>query len=99
MLQTISHDRSRSGVFTALCPAFFLAAEQKPPASAPIPTALVAPATRGNLASTLTVAGQFQPYQEVELHAKVSGYIRRINVDIGDHVHNGEVIATLEVPN
>jgi RND family efflux transporter MFP subunit len=71
---------------------------QKPTASAPIPTALVVPATRGNLASTLTVAGQFQPYQEVELHAKVSGYIRRINVDIGDHVHNGEVIATLEVP-
>ena len=75
-----------------------LGSRQKPTASAPMPTALVAPATRGNLASTLTVAGQFQPYQEVELHAKVSGYIRRINVDIGDHVHNGEVIATLEVP-
>jgi RND family efflux transporter MFP subunit len=59
---------------------------------------LVTPVTRGNLASTLTVAGQFQPYQEVELHAKVSGYIRKINVDIGDHVHSGEVIATLEVP-
>lgn len=53
---------------------------------------------RENLASTLTVAGQFQPYQEVDLHAKVSGYIRRINVDIGDRVRNGEVIATLEVP-
>jgi RND family efflux transporter MFP subunit len=46
----------------------------------------------------LTVAGEFQPYQEVELHAKVSGYIRRINVDIGDRVKNGQVIATLEVP-
>jgi RND family efflux transporter MFP subunit len=44
------------------------------------------------------VAGEFQPYQEVELHAKVSGYIRRINVDIGDRVKNGQVIATLEVP-
>ena len=32
------------------------------------------------------------------LHAKVSGYIRRINVDIGDHVRAGQVIATLEVP-
>ncbi len=70
----------------------------KQPSSAPLATALIAPATRGDLASTLTVAGQFQPYQEVELHAKVSGYIRRINVDIGDHVHTGEVIATLEVP-
>jgi RND family efflux transporter MFP subunit len=58
----------------------------------------VARVTRQNLSSTLTVAGQFQPYQEVDLHAKVSGYIRRINVDIGDQVHAGEVIATLEVP-
>jgi RND family efflux transporter MFP subunit len=77
---------------------FLLRGKEQPPAAAPTPTALVAPVTRGNLASTLTVAGQFQPYQEVELHAKVSGYIRRINVDIGDHVHTGEVIATLEVP-
>jgi len=46
----------------------------------------------------LTVAGEFQPYQEVELHAKVSGYIKRINVDIGDRVKSGQVIATLEVP-
>lgn len=60
--------------------------------------ASVARVTRGDLSSTLTVAGQFQPYQEVDLHAKVSGYIRRINVDIGDRVRMGQVIATLEVP-
>ncbi len=68
-------------------------------AKSPAPTgASVARITRGNLASTLTVAGQFQPYQEVDLHAKVSGYIRHINVDIGDRVRAGQVIATLEVP-
>jgi len=66
--------------------------------SNPPPTASAASVTRGDLSSTLTVAGEFQPYQEVELHAKVSGYIRRINVDIGDRVRNGQVIATLEVP-
>jgi RND family efflux transporter MFP subunit len=44
------------------------------------------------------VAGEFQPYQEVDLHAKVSGYIRRINVDIGDRIKKGEVLAVLEVP-
>ncbi len=60
--------------------------------------ASVAHVARENLASSLTVAGQFQPYQEVDLHAKVSGYIRRINVDIGDRVRDGEVIAVLEVP-
>ncbi|MHB1021483.1 MAG: efflux RND transporter periplasmic adaptor subunit [Acidobacteriaceae bacterium] len=62
------------------------------------PTAAVALVTRGNLASTLSVAGQFQPYQVVDVHAKVSGYIRKINVDIGDLVHNGQVLAVLEIP-
>ena len=60
--------------------------------------ASVARVTRENLSSTLTVAGQFQPYQEVDLHAKVSGYVRHINVDIGDRVRVGQVIATLEIP-
>lgn len=54
--------------------------------------------THGNLARTLTVAGAFQPYQEVELHAKVSGFVRRINVDIEDKVKSGEVLAVLDIP-
>lgn len=70
---------------------------EKAPAEQP-PTAAVVTAKRGSLASTLTVAGQFEPYQVVELHAKVSGYVRWIKVDIGDIVHNGEVLAVLEVP-
>ncbi|WP_158785917.1 efflux RND transporter periplasmic adaptor subunit [Granulicella sp. L46] len=61
-------------------------------------TAAVVTVTRGNLASSLTIAGQFQPYQQVDLHAKVSGFIRWIGVDIGDKVHQGQVLAKLEVP-
>ena len=30
--------------------------------------------------------------------AKVSGYIREINVDIGDRVQEGQLLATLEIP-
>ena len=62
------------------------------------PSAVVAPVVRENLSSTLKVAGQFEAFQDVDLHAKVSGYIRRINVDIGDRVRTGAVIATLEIP-
>jgi RND family efflux transporter MFP subunit len=69
----------------------------KSPAEQPREAAVVA-VTVANLASSLTVAGQFQPYQQVDLHAKVSGYIRWIKVDIGDRVHQGEVLALLEVP-
>lgn len=50
------------------------------------------------LTAVLSVAGEFLPYQETELHAKVAGYIRKINVDIGDRVKTGQVIAILEVP-
>ena len=89
---------SRGALFIALPCLVFTGCKDKQPESAPIATASVAPVTRDDLSSTLTVAGEFQPYQEVELHAKVSGYIRHINVDIGDRVKNGQVIATLEVP-
>jgi len=46
----------------------------------------------------MSIAGEFLPWQEVELHAKVAGYIKRISVDIGDHVRAGQVLAVLEVP-
>ena len=61
------------------------------------PIAPVVSASRATLANTLTVAGEFIPYQEVELHAKVAGYIRSISVDIGDKVKRGEVLAVLDV--
>ena len=62
------------------------------------PIAPVAAASRAPLSNTLNVAGEFLPFQEVELHAKVAGYIRHISVDIGDKVHTGEVLATLDIP-
>lgn len=72
-------------------------------ASAPVsadaaPTAAVVQVRRAPLSNTLSIAGEFLPYQEVELHAKVAGYIRNINVDIGDRVHKGQVLAVLEIP-
>ncbi len=63
-----------------------------------VPTARVAVAQRGNMAQVLTLAGQFQPYQVVDVHPKVSGYMQHIYVDIGDVVHQGEVLARIEVP-
>ena len=87
----------RGALFAALPCLVISGCKEKQPESTPA-TASIVPVTRGDLASTLTVVGEFEPYQEVELHAKVSGYIRRINIDIGDQVKSGQVIATLEVP-
>jgi RND family efflux transporter MFP subunit len=61
-------------------------------------TAAVVRVERGNLGNTLTIAGEFKPFQEVDIHAKVAGYIRVIRVDVGDRVKEGQVLAELEIP-
>lgn len=66
--------------------------------AASVPSARVAVVQRGDISHVLTLAGQFQPYQVVDVHPKVSGYMRKINVDIGDIVHEGQTLAVLEVP-
>jgi RND family efflux transporter MFP subunit len=62
------------------------------------PTVSVVTAHTGFIANQLTVAGIFQPFQEIDVHGKVSGYIRHIYVDIGDRVKQGQTLAVLEVP-
>lgn len=71
-----------------------LAVTSPPPA---LPVA-VAPVTRQDLWNELTVPAEFHPYLQVDLHAKVSGYVEQINVDIGDRVKAGQLLAKLEVP-
>jgi RND family efflux transporter MFP subunit len=61
----------------------------------PVAVALV---QRGAIVNSLTLSGAFRPYQEVDVHAKVAGYIRQIFVDVGDKVKRGQVLAVLEVP-
>jgi RND family efflux transporter MFP subunit len=63
-----------------------------------IPPAAVARVERRNLGSTLAIAGEFKPFQDVDVHAKVAGYIRQIYVDVGDRVKEGQTLAVLEVP-
>src|SRR5579862_7142562 len=67
-------------------------------ASKEVPTVAVARIRRGDIAQTLTVAAAFRPFQEIEVHAKVAGYVKQINVDVGDRVKTGQLLAVLEVP-
>ncbi len=65
------------------------------PSLRPVAVALV---TRRPVVNSLTLSGAFRPYQQVDVHAKVAGFIRKIYVDVGDHVKAGQVLAVLEVP-
>jgi RND family efflux transporter MFP subunit len=58
----------------------------------------VARVERTSLANDLVLSAEFTPYQEVDVMAKVAGYVKSIRVDIGDRVREGELLATLEVP-
>lgn len=62
------------------------------------PAAAVARVARRDLGETLTISGAFKPFQDIDVHAKVAGYIKVINVDVGDHVKQGQTLAILEVP-
>jgi len=68
------------------------------PESAVIRPAAVAVARQQPLENTVTLSGEFRPFQVVDVHAKVAGYIKRISVDVGDKVRSGQVMAVLEVP-
>jgi RND family efflux transporter MFP subunit len=63
-----------------------------------VPTVAVAKVMREDLSRKVTIEAEFRPYVEVELHAKVSGYVDKMNVDFGDKVKSGELLATIEVP-
>jgi RND family efflux transporter MFP subunit len=66
--------------------------------AADVPIVAVVQASRSNLSSDLVLTAEFEPFQEVDVMAKVSGFIKQIKVDIGDRVQEGQLLATLEIP-
>jgi RND family efflux transporter MFP subunit len=58
----------------------------------------VARVGRGTLSRVQAITAELRPYQDVEVHAKVAGFVKVINVDVGDRVKQGDVLAVLEIP-
>ncbi len=73
-------------------------AHNSPALEIPAASVSVARVTRQDLYNEVRYPAEFLPYLEVMLHAKVSGYVDQMNVDIGDRVKKGQLLATLEVP-
>jgi RND family efflux transporter MFP subunit len=61
-------------------------------------TVAVANTTTEDLSRDLVLTAEFRPFQEVDLMAKVAGYVKVIYVDVGDRVKQGQLLAILEVP-
>ena len=66
--------------------------------AADVPTVAVAKVSTEDLSHGLVLTAEFKPFQEVDVMAKVAGFVKQINVDVGDRVKQGQLLATLEVP-
>ncbi|MBS1828934.1 MAG: efflux RND transporter periplasmic adaptor subunit [Acidobacteria bacterium] len=58
----------------------------------------VSRAEQVKMSDDLVLTAEFAPYQEVDVMAKISGYIKKVYVDVGDRVKAGQLLAELEVP-
>jgi membrane fusion protein (multidrug efflux system) len=72
------------------------AAEDQQPDS--IPAIQVFPAQKGLLTSELRMPGELTPYQQVDLYAKVSSFVKKVNVDVGSEVTQGQLLLSMEAP-
>ncbi len=67
-------------------------------APAEVPTVAVAKVSIEDLSHALVLTAEFKPFQEIDVMAKVAGYVKKIYVDVGDRVGTGQLLATLEIP-
>jgi len=47
---------------------------------------------------TLRLSSELVPFQQIDIYAKESGFIKELPVDYGSRVKKGDLIATLEIP-
>lgn len=63
------------------------------------PVVRLAQVEAGNPESPLTLPGECRAFYEAKLFARVNGYVRIWNFDIGDHVKAGDVLASIDTPD
>jgi RND family efflux transporter MFP subunit len=51
-----------------------------------------------SLGRQITLSSELVPFQEIEVYAKESGYVKKLFVDYGSRVKAGQVMAVLEIP-
>lgn len=66
-------------------------------AAAPAPLATFT-LQKGRFATNLYTPGELIAFQQVDLYAKVNSFVKKLYVDIGSEVHEGQLLATMEAP-
>ncbi|MCZ2074565.1 MAG: efflux RND transporter periplasmic adaptor subunit [Bryobacterales bacterium] len=73
---------------------FALRAALKPDNS--IDSSKIAAVERGDIARSVVATGKIEPRSKVEIKSKASGIVKKIYVDYGDRVREGQVLAELD---
>jgi membrane fusion protein (multidrug efflux system) len=64
-------------------------------ANAGIPTFIL---EKGQFSTNMYVPGELIAFQQVDLYAKVNSFVRKLYVDVGSEVKEGQPLATMEAP-
>jgi RND family efflux transporter MFP subunit len=64
-----------------------------------IPTVALAHLVPGGTHQTLTLPGNIQPFNRAAILARVNGYVKSWDHDIGSTVKTGQVLATIDAPD
>ena len=64
-----------------------------------VPTVALAQVAHGDAAQSLILPGDIQPFNKAAIYARVSGYLKSWEQDIGARVTAGQVLATIEAPD
>src|SRR6478672_7519692 len=67
-------------------------------ASGPTITVGITKVIKKSLGRDITLSSELVPFQEIDVYAKESGYVKKLLVDYGTHVKTGQVMAVLEIP-
>ena len=67
-------------------------------ASEPAITVGVTKVVRRSLGREISLSSELVPFQEIDVYAKESGYVKKLLVDYGTRVKAGQVMAILEIP-
>jgi RND family efflux transporter MFP subunit len=54
--------------------------------------------TRKSLQRQITLSSELVPFQEIDVYAKESGFVKKLLVDYGSRVQAGQLMAVLEIP-
>jgi RND family efflux transporter MFP subunit len=71
--------------------------DESPKVEAPAATEMIT-LQRGKLASALQIPGELVAFRDVDIYAKVSGFIKALYVDVGTEVKQGQLLAVAEAP-